>query len=99
VIFLQGFGQRFGERESEARRRDAGTEPQRNDRRRIAGGKAADPSASGMPLVTSALFANGTGSRRREQENALVTAVCFCIKLSSGYAGQRLTFFLMTLVK
>jgi hypothetical protein len=45
---------------------------------------------------------NGTGAVVRgfgrtaagevEQENALVTAVCFCIKLSSGYAIQHLTF-------
>ena len=43
---MLGFGLGFGERESEARRRDAGTETQRNDRHRIAGGKPADPSVS-----------------------------------------------------
>jgi len=82
---MQGFGLGFGERESEARRRDAGTEPQRNDRHRTAGGKPADPSALEMPLVTNALFADGTGavvrghgptsSRGREQESAVVTAL------------------------
>ena len=69
----------------------AGTEPERNDRRGTAGGKAADHSALEMPLVTSALFAerNRRGREGRQgrpsagevkQESALVTAranVCF----------------------
>jgi hypothetical protein len=53
----QGFGLRFGERESEAeaeRWRERSRE--RNDRRGTAGGKAADHSALGMPLVTDAFF-------------------------------------------
>jgi len=53
----------------ERRRRDAGTEPERNDRRRTAGGKPADYSASGMPLVTSALCC-GRNRRGREGHRA-----------------------------
>ena len=69
----------------ERRRRDAGTEPKRNVRRRTAGGKPADHSASGMPLVTNALFAEWSrhgreGEKGRpsaggvKHKSALVTA-------------------------
>jgi hypothetical protein len=34
-----------------------------------------------------------TAAGEVEQESALVTAVCLCIKLSSGHAIQHLTFF------
>jgi hypothetical protein len=43
------FGQRFGERES-------GAQPERNDRRRTAGGSTPIFRCHSMPLVTSALF-------------------------------------------
>jgi hypothetical protein len=79
------FGLRFGERGKWSGGETAGTEPERNDRRRTAGGKPADYSVSGMPLVTSALCC-GRNRRGREghradrqpvmeQESALVTAV------------------------
>ena len=69
----------------ERRRRDAGTEPQRNDRHRTAGGKPADPSASGNAARDERAFLrSGTGAVVRgpgrtaggeeQQECALVTA-------------------------
>jgi len=74
----------------ERRRRDAGTEPQRNDRHRTAGGKAADPSASGNAARDERAFLrSGTGAVVRglgrtaageeQQECALVTAVSLCV--------------------
>ena len=68
----------------ERRRRDAGTQPEQNDRRRAAGGSTPTFGMIQMPLVTSAGFAkrNGHGQRRKgptespcsEAKNVLVTA-------------------------
>jgi hypothetical protein len=52
----------------ERRRRDAGTELERNDRHRTAGGKPADYSAL-LPLVTNALCC-GRNRRGREGNGA-----------------------------
>ena len=48
----------------ERRRRDAGTQPEQNDRRRAAGGSTPILRLKQMPLVTSARFAEWSGRRR-----------------------------------
>jgi hypothetical protein len=53
----------------ERRRRDAGTEPERNDRRQIAGGSTPIIRLKQMPLVTSALSAE-RNRRGREGNRA-----------------------------
>ena len=53
----------------ERRRRDAGTEPERNDRRRAAGGSKPIIRLIQMPLVTSALFVE-RNRRGREGDRA-----------------------------
>ena len=53
----------------ERRRRDAGTQPERNDRRRTAGGSTPIFRCHTMPLVTSALFAE-RNRRGREGNRA-----------------------------